>query len=316
MARENSWKEKKLDGCGRFDFPENIVRVTAGKGGEALLILGSEKSALVDCGMAYCAEKMIGNIHAVFTEEQKKSGKERTLDYIFATHTHYDHIGALSAVKAEWPDARTCAGSYAEKIFRREGAIRTIQDMSNMAAKLYAGDSVIRIDADKMRVDQILNDGDMISLGREQIRVLETPGHTTCSLSFGLEPERILFLSESTGVLVDENTVVSSTLKSFEDTMMSVQKCKGYRASSLIVPHYGIIPHSFQQKYWELLEEDIREKIEFVRKRMDTMTEEEILTEFLAYFWSKQGEEAQPYDAFALNTGYEVKAIMHTNVFR
>ena len=42
-------KTDLFDESARYEFPENIVRVTAGKGGEALLILGSEKTALVEC---------------------------------------------------------------------------------------------------------------------------------------------------------------------------------------------------------------------------------------------------------------------------
>ncbi|MEG0157720.1 MAG: hypothetical protein RR661_08725, partial [Anaerovoracaceae bacterium] len=45
---------KDFEGYNRLDFPEGIVRVTAGFGGESLLILGEEKTALYDCGMAYC----------------------------------------------------------------------------------------------------------------------------------------------------------------------------------------------------------------------------------------------------------------------
>ena len=33
-------------------YPKPLVRVTGGKGGEAVLIVGSEKTALHDCGMA------------------------------------------------------------------------------------------------------------------------------------------------------------------------------------------------------------------------------------------------------------------------
>lgn len=310
MAGNETGQEIKLNGCGKYDFPDNIVRVTAGNGGEALLILGSERTALVDCGMAYCAEKLIRHIHIVFAEELEKTGKVRTLDYIFATHTHYDHIGAMAAVKEVWPQALICAGKHAAKVFRRDGAVQMIQDMSNMAAKLYGSDAKIEIDPKKMQADRILYDGDVISLGKEQIRVLETRGHTNCSLSFGLEPERILFLSESTGVVIDEDTVISSTLKNFEDTEMSIKKCKSYRANGFIVPHYGMVPCSFEQRYWKLLERNIREKKAFVRKRIHTLTEEEILSEFLPYFWDRQGAEVQPYDAFALNSKYEVKAAM------
>ena len=45
------------DGFDRFSFPADVQRVTAGYGGEALLVYGSEKTALIDCGMAYCGGK-------------------------------------------------------------------------------------------------------------------------------------------------------------------------------------------------------------------------------------------------------------------
>ena len=310
MIENRNEKEILFNENARFDFPEKIVRVTAGKGGEALLIFGSEKTALVDCGMAYCAEKLLENIHTAFDRKKAQTGKARTLDYIFATHTHYDHIGAMAAVKTEWPQAQICAGSYATKVFQREGAIRTIQEMSNVASRLYGGAQDIQITFEKMQVDRVLHDGDVISLGAEQIRILETPGHTNCSVSYGLEPERILFLSESTGVVESETSVISSTLKSFHDTMDSVKKCEAYHAGRLIIPHYGIISGEAQEKFWSLLKEDIDQKMEFVRKRMPTQTEEEILAEYLPYFWTEERGESQPYDAYALNGKYEVKAIL------
>ena len=83
----------------RYDFLDNIIRVTAGQGGEALLVLGSEKTALVDCGMAYCTNKLLKKIHTVLETEIAKTGKYRSIDYIFATHTHYDHIGAMNGLR-------------------------------------------------------------------------------------------------------------------------------------------------------------------------------------------------------------------------
>ena len=59
----NAKAEDGLDVFGkefdRFAFPGCIHRVTAGNGGEALLIVGSEKTAIIDCGMAYCGSEMI-----------------------------------------------------------------------------------------------------------------------------------------------------------------------------------------------------------------------------------------------------------------
>ncbi|MGI6722742.1 MAG: hypothetical protein ACOX4I_09490 [Anaerovoracaceae bacterium] len=47
---------ENFEGHDRFAFPDFITSVSAGYGGESLLIEGSEKTALYDCGMAYCAE--------------------------------------------------------------------------------------------------------------------------------------------------------------------------------------------------------------------------------------------------------------------
>ncbi|MEI3279947.1 MAG: hypothetical protein V8R46_03860 [Eubacterium ramulus] len=49
-----------------------------------------------------------------------------------------------------------------------EGAIQTIQKMSNMASRLYGGTPNIQIDFEKMQVDRVLQDGDTISLGRSR----------------------------------------------------------------------------------------------------------------------------------------------------
>src|SRR6056297_1424249 len=88
---------KDFNNHDRFTFPDEIKRVTSGKGGESLLIFTKEKTILYDTGMAYCGDKLIENI------QQALNG--RTLDYILISHTHYDHIGALPFILDKWPHA-------------------------------------------------------------------------------------------------------------------------------------------------------------------------------------------------------------------
>lgn len=299
-----------IEGWDRFAFPEKIVRVTAGAGGEAMLIFGSEKTALIDCGMAYCAEDLIYNIHVVFLNEYEMHGNVRTLDYIFMTHTHYDHIGALAAVKREWPKAVTCASEYAKKVFQREGAVKLIQHLSNTAARSYSDNCDIEIPFEYMQVDRVLHEGDRISLGEESVCVLETPGHTNCSLSFALEPEKVLFLSESTGVVQSENRVESAILKSYSDALASIRKCREYDARRMIVPHTGIIPASYHEKFWFLLMKNMQEKWDFARERYEKMTEEEIVEDYIKAYWEPKREEEQPFEAFCENAKHEVHAVL------
>ena len=56
-------------GHDRFLFPGDVTRVTAGHGGEALLVTGSEKTALIDCGMAYCGDRMVENLKKALSDK-------------------------------------------------------------------------------------------------------------------------------------------------------------------------------------------------------------------------------------------------------
>jgi glyoxylase-like metal-dependent hydrolase (beta-lactamase superfamily II) len=129
MAEVYSDVFEAFSGFDRFDFPEGIVRVTAGHGGESLLLTGSEKTALLDCGMAYCADKLIENI--------KRQLGGRNLDYVLLSHTHYDHIGALPFIKQVWPDVITFGAEHAGKVFSKQGAIHTINALSESVCKIY-----------------------------------------------------------------------------------------------------------------------------------------------------------------------------------
>ena len=57
----------------RRKFPYNMVNVTAGMGGDGVLVFGSEKTALMDCGMAYCGDKFVSNIKKALAEKGRKS---------------------------------------------------------------------------------------------------------------------------------------------------------------------------------------------------------------------------------------------------
>lgn len=175
-------------------YPKPLVRVTGGLGGEAVLILGSEKTALHDLGMACFNKEMIANL--------EKALDGRPLDYVLMSHTHYDHMGALPYVIKRWPDVKVCGSQKAAQVFARQGALDMIVSMGKTAAEFY-GKNPDEITAEGVRVDIILESGDIVDLGEEKIAAFETKGHTDCSMSYFLQPQGIILASESTGVLME-----------------------------------------------------------------------------------------------------------------
>jgi glyoxylase-like metal-dependent hydrolase (beta-lactamase superfamily II) len=167
---------------------DKIKEVTAGKGGEAYLVTGSEKSALIDCGMAYCAPELIGNM--------REALGGRKLDFVFISHSHYDHIGAIPYLREEWPGLQVLGAKHAMDVMCRKNALKTIRQLSIMAGRYYGAAGEADYDDSLMKVDRAVREGDTFDLGGANVRVLETPGHTKCSLTFMINDE-VMFASET-----------------------------------------------------------------------------------------------------------------------
>ena len=297
------------DGFDRFSFPGEIIhRVTAGRGGEALLINGSEKTALLDCGMAYCGREMTQNLKQMLA----RCGKDK-LDYVLLSHSHYDHIGALPYIREAFPDAEVCGSRKCHDILLRPNARKLMKELGTAARDLYNPENTEEIPVDTLAVDRVITDGEEISLGNEKIVVLETKGHTDCSLSFAIEPLKLLFTSESTGILVSREFLHTPVLKSFRDAYESLDKCRSYGARYVCLPHFGMLPEYFIDEYWDMFEYFCDEKTAFVNGlRASGMSEEEILEEYVDKYWKPEMIEEQPKEAYIVNCRAIVKAILNS----
>ena len=294
----------------RTDYPAPVMRVTGGKGGEALLILGPEKTCLYDAGMACFADKLTENIDSVLKE------KKRTLDLVILSHTHYDHIGGLPYILERWPEVQVCASEKAKKVFESSGAKQTMKKLGEYAAGNYEIDGK-EIMVNPLRVDRILHDGDRIDLGitengqRSWIEVLETKGHTDCALTYLLQPEKILFTCESTGVLVSPDHIDVSALKDFDETIRVAERLKKLDFRFLISPHYGVVPAWFHDRYFDLYIEEAGKEKAFIRDLVEKgKTMEEILQAHRQVYWKTGRGDEQPFAAYRMNTEAEVKQIM------
>lgn len=279
-----------------------IVDVTGGKGGNAFLILGEDKTALIDCGMAYCAPNLINNIKQVLNK--------MTLNYIFISHSHYDHIGAIPYLKEEWPNSRVLGAEYAKRILNRSNALQTIRGLSIQAATFYDSDAIKEYDDKMMKVDDTIYDGDILDLGTLPIKVIETPGHTKCSLSFLVNNET-LFPSESTGYMSKSRKIYPAFITSCSQAMNSIHICQKIKPRFIISPHFGLVNESDTPNYWENCILAIEETKNFILHLSEQgYSESQILTEYEKKFRDEQSRLEQPINAFKLNSQSMIKTVL------
>ncbi len=300
------------DDFDRFHFPADVYRVTSGHGGEALLIAGSEKTALYDCGMAYCGDDTADNI-AEALEELKEQGRidGRRLDYILLSHSHYDHIGGLPYILNRFPEAIVCGSEKCQSVLDRENARKLIRQLGEEAREQYAPGSRQPLLMDPLKVDMVLKDGDSVSLGDETITAYETKGHTDCSLSYYMDPPGLLFTSESTGILEGEDYIHTPSLKSFPDSIASSYKCENLHPAYICLSHFGMIPQEMNREYFALFREECKSKTDYVREMMGRgLSYEEMLEDYLVRYWTPIKESEQPFEAFRINSGHILKALI------
>ncbi len=283
---------------------KDIIRVAGGPGGDALVIIGSKKTAVLDCGMAYCAYEM--------AQKVKSALGDRPLDYMLSSHTHYDHIGGLGYLRKEWPNIISVGNAHAQAVLKRQGALKAIRELSESAAKKYMGEryAPLEYSDEDLRIDFVVEDGDTISLGDRSLLVLETPGHTNCSLSYYLKEDKFLFPSESIGCYVGKRHMVSPILTGFQDTVTSIERCRALEPEGVCSPHYGIVRNITPEQYFDLAMEAALDMKDFILELSGKgMEQEEMILACKERYWKGETANEQPLMAFLINTKAAIAVI-------
>ena len=101
--------------------------------------------------------------------------------YIYLTHCHSDHIGAVNEIKEK------CGGKILIHRYDSEGLNDANINLSN----------IIDLPKIELEADSRLDDSDLLHLGDLEFRVIHTPGHTRGSTCLYCEQEKCLFSGDT-----------------------------------------------------------------------------------------------------------------------
>ena len=278
-----------------------ITDVRVHTGDSAFLIDDGKTAVLYDSGFGFTGFGVADKI--------KEEIGDRKLDYIFLTHSHYDHALGSAYVLEIWPEAKVVAGEYAAKIFGKDSAKAVMRDLDGKFAKKCGVENYPDF-ADNLRVDIPASDGDVIRAGDMEFEVINLPGHTKCSVGFYNKKEKLLLGCESIGVYDGKGTVVPSYLVGVEMAIESIEKAEKLEIENILVPHFGLLGKEDTKVYFANAKKNARETAdEIIALLKSGKTREDAIEYFKNKFYKGYIKEVYPKDAMELNTGITVDLI-------
>ena len=271
-----------------------ITDVRVHPGDAAFLVDDGNTAILYDTGFAFTGFKVAEKIKGILGE--------RKLDYIFLTHSHYDHALGSVYVLRYFPDAKVVAGEYAAKIFAKPSARALMRDLDKKIADkcgVTEYDDLI----DELKVDIAVSDGDVIKAGSMEFTVLNLPGHTKCSIGYYCSAQRLLLACETIGVYNGSDDVVPSYLVGYEMTVSSIKRVQALDIDSILVPHYGLLEGEKAELYLKKAKESAVQTAKEIEAMLKNgKNREEVIEIFKNKYYHGYIKEIYPVDAMELNT--------------
>lgn len=130
---------------------------------------------------------------------------------VVVTHAHPDHVMAIPMLRSMFPGVCVLASAVAAQTMAAEKAIAAFCDIDQTLTGSLLDSGTIReehrpepLAEKKIAVDRVLKEGDAVTVGDLSFTVLETSGHSDCSLSFHEATTGVLIISDATGFYMPE----------------------------------------------------------------------------------------------------------------
>ncbi|HPJ36977.1 MAG TPA: MBL fold metallo-hydrolase [Spirochaetota bacterium] len=216
---------------------EDVVTVAGDLTYPGYVIRGKEQSCMIDAGVNLYGPLYMKTLDTIL-------GNADSLDMLFLTHSHYDHLGAAPYMSRKLKGLKIGGHERIEALLAKEKVLKLMDELSEVQRNMFSditGDEDVHLSP--LKLDYRLQDGDSFDLGGVTCEVYETPGHTKDSLSFFVPEIGALFPGEAAGIPqgVQCEGVQVEFLSSYEDYLKSIERAAALKPRIIGMAHAWVL---------------------------------------------------------------------------
>ncbi|MFC1580332.1 MBL fold metallo-hydrolase [Thermodesulfobacteriota bacterium] len=251
----------------------------------------------------------------LYIQDIKKTLGNRVPEYLFLTHTHFDHIGSVAQFKKEWPDLQIAGSPGAPKVLSNPRAIETIRRLNQEAARViesHAGGSLNEVVFEPFNMDLFVEPDQRFELPQNaSVLAIHAPGHTRDFMAYWVPDKKILIASEAVGCVNGSGNITPEFLIDYQIYRKSLKDLSRLDAQVLCPGHRIVVTGTDVTAYFR---ESLDQASDYVRMVESFLREEKgdiekTVLRVKAREWDDASWPKQPEMSYVINTRERVKCV-------
>ncbi|HSB03747.1 MAG TPA: MBL fold metallo-hydrolase [Thermodesulfobacteriota bacterium] len=225
------------------------------------LLEGRDESMFVSGGLSYLVPDILKQFKEFHIDETQ-------IRKLLILHSHFDHVGIVPFFKRRNPELEVYASARGWEILQMPKAIQTVNEFSRSVARRRGKESVYEtydLDWRDGITGISISEGERIDLGDLEVVILETPGHSSCSISAYVPKLKTLFASDAGGIPY-RDIIGASGNSNFTEYQRNLEKLKDLDVEYVCADHYGYVAGEEAQSF-------IRQTVEAAKQERAFMEE-------------------------------------------
>ncbi|PKN37744.1 MAG: hypothetical protein CVU62_08450 [Deltaproteobacteria bacterium HGW-Deltaproteobacteria-2] len=271
------------------------------------IIKGRQRHLMIDAGMNLIGPAYIASLEKVF-------GDKNALDYVFATHSHFDHVGSIPYLKRKLPDLQAGAFERVGTLMKKKSVLDLMTSLSELQRGFYqdiVGDEDVRLEPVNFEFN--LKEGDRFDLGGLTCEVYEVPGHTGDSLAFFIPEIRALFAGEACGLPEGDKDshAKAEFLSSYDDYVSSLDKLIGLHPKFIGMAHLWVFTDGDATEFLQRSRESTPRYRELIETYLDAANGDinDAVQLMAKKEYDEKGTIAQPRESYLENLKAQVRQV-------